>query len=329
MMKPETKNSIPSSMSSTRCRLPGNRESKREHRAPSAGYRSSLHALCFFCLSVLACCLLTSSTLAELPSAPQGAQTGEIAPASLMAQEAEKPSQNSLHSPPKPGSQAAHRLWQSRISVPENQKDAKGKNELKHLIEQLRSVRFEPNKQTPEHTIAMEPVSKTEPNEALSAIRRGGPKQPAKRDMRSKLDKSAAGEPYEPVSDRALQLLENLSQHPDQLHNPLGLAEVLFLSGHLKQAAIFYQEALARMSLDDVGSAQDRAWILFQTGNCLRDDDLANAGKMYRQLIAECPNSPWIDLAKARLNLIDWYQKSKPQTLIAKYGTEALRPPGL
>jgi len=83
------------------------------------------------------------------------------------------------------------------------------------------------------------------------------------------------------------------------------------------------------MSLDDVGSAQDKAWILFQTGNCLRDDDLANAGKMYRQLIAEYPNSPWIDLAKARLNLIDWYQKSKLQTLIAEYGTEALRPPGL
>ena len=325
-MKAETKNSIPKSTPDTRCRTFENRESEYEHRVSSSGYRTSLYVLRFFYLSVFAWCLLASSAGAELSSNPQDAQTSETAPASLTTQEAEKSSQNSLHSAPKSGSQVAHQLRQSRVSVPENQKDTKAKNELKHLIEQIRSIRFEADKQTPERVIATESVSEAEPNEGLSGIRRGGPKQPAKKDMRPKPGKHP---PYEPVSDRTLQVLENLSQHPDQLHNPLDLAEVLFLSGHLKQAAIFYQEALARISLDDVGSAQDRAWILFQTGNCLRDDDLANAGKMYRQLIAQYSNSQWVDLAKARLNLIDWYQKSKPQTLIAEYGTEALQPPGL
>jgi tetratricopeptide (TPR) repeat protein len=267
---------------------------------------------------------LTSSGLAELSSASRREQTGEVAPANLTAQDAGKSPQNSLPSSPKLSSQVAQRLWKSRVSLPENPKEAKAKNELKHLIEQLRSVRLEPNKQTPEHIIAVEPVSKMEPNEALPATEM--PKRPVTEDGRPKPDRRP---PYEPVSDQTLQVLENLSQHPDQLRNPSDLAEVLFLSGHLKQAAVFYQQALRRIPLDDADSAQDRAWILFQTGNCLRDDDLTNAGKMYRQLITEYPNSPWINLAKARLNIIDWYQKSKPQTLIAEYGTEATQPPGL
>lgn len=324
MIKPETKNSIPNATPDTPCRMLEKRESEYEHRVPSSAYRSPLYALRFFYLSVFAWCLLASSAGAQLSSNPRDAQTNEIAPASRTAQEAEKSSQNSFHSAPKSGSQVAHRLRQSVVSVPENQKDTKAKNELKHLIEQIRSVRFEAAKQTPEHITATQPTSKTEPNEGLSATKM--PKQSAKHDVRLKPGKHP---PYKPVSDQTLQVLESLSQHPDQLHNPLDLAEVLFLSGHLKQAAMFYQQALGRISLDDVGSAQDRAWILFQTGNCLRDDDLTSAGKMYRQLIAQYPTSPWVDLAKARLNLIDWYQKSKPQTLIAEYGTEALQPPGL
>ena len=324
MMKAETKNSVPDSMSATQYRMLENRESTCKHRVSGVGCRSSLYALRFFRFLVLACCLLASSIRAQLPSNRQDTRTSEIAPSSLTGQEMEKWSRNGLHSTPQPNSQIVHRLWQSAVSVPEDQKDARGKNELKRLIEQIRSVRFEANKQTAEHVIATEPVSETEPNEGLSGTEM--PKEPAKKDMRSKPDKHL---PYEPVSDQTLQALENLSQDPDQPYNPLDLAEVLFLSGHLKQAAMFYQQALGRISLDDVGSARNRAWILLQIGNCLRDDDLANAGKMYRQLITEHPNSPWIDLAKARLNLIDWYQKSKPQTLIAEYGTEALQPPGL
>ena len=323
-MEAETKNSIPNSMSSARRPQTENRESESEHGAPSAAYRSSFNAACFFCYSVLACSLLMSFARAELSSNPQDAQTGEIAPTNHTAQEAEKPSQNGHHSASKPSNQLAQRLWQSRISVPENQKDDKGKNELKHLIERLRSVRFEADKQTPEHIIATESVSKTEPNKAVSAPEM--PEQPAKKATRSEPEKHP---PYEPVSDQTLQILENLSQHPDQLHNPLDLADILFLSGHLKLAGMLYQQALGRMSSDDVGSAQDKAWILFQTGNCLRDDNLTEAGRMYRQLIGQYPNSPWVDLAKARLNLIDWYQTSKPQTLITEYGTEVMQPPGL
>jgi tetratricopeptide (TPR) repeat protein len=113
-------------------------------------------------------------------------------------------------------------------------------------------------------------------------------------------------------------MLETLSQHPDQVDNPLDLGDVLFLSGHPKEAAVFYREALNRSSSDQAGLAQDRAWILFQAGNCLRDDDPQMAMKMYRQLITEHPDSAWTDLAQTWDKLIDWHQKDKPRALIAE-----------
>jgi TolA-binding protein len=125
-----------------------------------------------------------------------------------------------------------------------------------------------------------------------------------------------------------LQLVGNLAQHPDRSDNPFALGEVLYYSGRLKEAAVFYQEALkrkrastelSRMSSDKAGSDQDRAWILFQIGNCMRGDDPPTAKKMYRLLITEYSDSPWVDLAKAREGLIDWQQKDKPRTLIAEF----------
>jgi len=96
------------------------------------------------------------------------------------------------------------------------------------------------------------------------------------------------------------------------------VGEILFVSGNVKEASIFYSEALNRKDPNDAGSSWDRAWILFQIGNCLRNDDLPEAAKMYRQLLTEYPNSPWADMAQAQSMLIDWYQKEEPVKLIAE-----------
>ena len=115
-----------------------------------------------------------------------------------------------------------------------------------------------------------------------------------------------------------MQILRSLVQHPEKLDNPLELGEILFLSGNLKEASIVYVEALNRKDPNDAGSSLDRAWILFQIGNCLRDDDMPAAAKMYQRLLTEYPNSPWADLAKARSILIDWYLKEEPVKLVAE-----------
>jgi hypothetical protein len=221
-------------------------------------------------------------------------------------------------------SQVRRQLQCARITIPKNEGDEGNKNELQQIIKQIQSIEFKLQKDVSEPIIVVEPAPTTDPNEtSLGTYARGHKvktpsdteesEEPREKEIESK---QAIPRPYRLVTDRTLQKLKNVSQHPDQVNNPLELGEVLFLSDHLKEAEIFYQEALNRRNADDIGSAQDRAWILFQIGNCLRDRDRPMAIEMYRQLITEYPKSPWTDLAKAQDKLINWYQKDKPRTLV-------------
>lgn len=224
-----------------------------------------------------------------------------------------------LNIAPKPDSDIARRLWQSRIGVPTSEQDHKHRDALQRLIEQVRSVKFKSKDQTPQPGLYVKPDLAAQDNETSSAQKTSG--EPAEKQTYPKATDLL---PYEPISKQTLQMLESLSQHPDRAAalcqagsgSLSELADILFLSGHLKQAAAFYQQALDRMAPDSAASADNRAWILFQLGNCLRGSDPSAAIKTYRQLIAEYPNSLWTDLARAREQLIDWYRNDRPLALI-------------
>jgi len=219
----------------------------------------------------------------------------------------QKSPQSGLTILPDPNSNFRRQLWRAELSIAKGEKDKRTKDELKRMIEQIRSIKFETQKETFEPIVVPEVVPIDEPNEALSDT-----KEQEKKEIEPKL-------PYEPITEQTLQILKNLSQHLDNLRNSFELGETLFLSGNLKEAVIFYREALKRKGPDDVGSVRDRAWTLFQIGNCLRNDDPSTAIKMYGQLIIEYPNSPWKELAEARRKLLDWYQKDEPHKLIAEH----------
>ncbi|MHC4543192.1 MAG: tetratricopeptide repeat protein [Planctomycetota bacterium] len=243
------------------------------------------------------------------PTRQEKPQTSDIKAVNFAAKVNQELLQISPAIPENLSSNLERQLWRTGICAYEGEKDSKSKNKLKRLIEQIHSIEFKPPKQ-PEPFITIEPVPTTvEPN-----------KTPAEVEMKEKTEKQAieSKPPYKPVTDRTLQMLSNIRQDPNQLDNPFELGEVMYFSGYLKEAAVFYQEALNRTDPDKAESSRKRAWILFQIGNCLRDDDLTTAQKMYRQLIAEYPGSPWVDLAKAREKLIEWYLKDKPRTLIAE-----------
>jgi len=212
-------------------------------------------------------------------------------------------------------------LWQSRLSVPDGERDDKYRIELERLIEKIRSVKFEPAKSTYKSLVTSEPVPTAEP-EQISL-----PPDVQQEPVKEQIDDQAieietvTNLPYKPIADGTLRMLEKISQSPGQLDDPFALSEVLFLSGHLKKAAKFYQQAFERMERDDDASGQDKAWALFQTGNCLRHDDLASAKRIYEQLLVEYPDSPWSDLVKARIRLIDWYLQVKPKSLVAGQGS--------
>ena len=234
-------------------------------------------------------------------------------PVNFAAQIDKELPQSSFADKPAPASNQdenlTRRLWLSRITFPRVEEDEKNKKELQQIIDRIRSVKFEPQETTPQPFIVVEPPPPLEPQKLPNAKL---PQETREKEIKPKL-------PYEQVTNQTLKLLTDLSKHPDQLDNPFELAEVLFLSGHLKEAVPLYHEALNRKDPNQIALANDRAWIMFQTANCLRDDDPPAAAKMYKQLIADYPESPWTDLARAREQLIEWYLKDNPKTLTKEY----------
>ena len=229
--------------------------------------------------------------------------------ANSAAGDGRKLSQSSVITSRDPNNVNGLELLRAEISIAKGQNDTKSMDQLKRIIEQIRSVEFGPEKQAPQPVVIPEKAPGIEPDETVSET--PVQKEKAKQEAKPKL-------PYEPITDETMQMLINLAQDPEKLDNPLELGEIVFVSGNVKEASTFYSEALKRKDPNDVSVSWDRAWILFQIGNCLRNEDPPAAAKMYQQLLTEYPNSPWADLAKARSNLIAWYLKNEPAKLIAE-----------
>jgi len=258
----------------------------------------------FFSLCVF--CFLTSFCYAE---------TSSEQPLFLLSQESTGAQDNS------PTNQLSQQLWQARIANPKDKNSNESKSELYQIIEKIRSVKFEPQDKPSEPLIIAEPTQKTEPDDASSDA--AVPRETEHKKVEAEPKKLPGSKdesqlPYKPVTDETLQMLKELPQHSEQLKNPVELADILFRSGHLKEAAKCYQEALNRINVDKDDRHKDRAWVLFQIGNCLRNDDPPAAIEMYKRLIAEYPDLLWADLAKTLSNLINWYQQDKPLDLISE-----------
>ena len=200
------------------------------------------------------------------------------------------------------------RLWRAGTGFYKDENDKSGKSELKRLIEQIRAFEAQPPEHHSESVFTIEPiVSASEPNKTQSNVELT--EETSSKTVESEL-------PYEPITDRTLQIMAISTQDPNLIDNPFGLGEVLYFSGRLREAAPFYRQALNQIDKEKAGSEQNRAWILFQLGNCLRDYDLPAAKKMYVQLVTEYPESMWVDLAKVWEKIIDLYIKDKPEILI-------------
>lgn len=199
-------------------------------------------------------------------------------------------------------------LVKEEIRVIESKEDVEKENTLKQMIEQVRSMQFG-QEQKPAASPSMVPAKPPaiDPNAGIPAI------QPrlatAKPDVEPKL-------PAEKVTDQTLQKLKALAEQPGNVGDPLGLGEILFCGGSLEAAARFYGEALKRIDPNDPNASENRPWILFQIGNCLRESDRPAAAKTYAQLLSEYPQSPWTEMGKAESKIIEWYLRDEPQKLM-------------
>jgi len=218
-------------------------------------------------------------------------------------------SQESPPAGPRLRNNLTERLWQSRMAAPDPNEDIETRRALAQLIRQIRSVQFAPREPTPAFDI---PTESYEPDEfdAPEPLR----EEPWKIATEPARVSAPAVETALPT--QTAEALKRLVQNPDRVQDPLELAELLFLSAHRAEAAVLYQKALDRVDMNAATAHEDRAWILFQLGNCLRETDMIRAKDMYVKLIAEYPDSPWTELAKAHGRLITWYQKARPGQLL-------------
>jgi hypothetical protein len=205
------------------------------------------------------------------------------------------------------------KLWQSRILPPDPNEDAAAKATLQSLIQRLRDIGSD-------KPAAKPPVSATTPA-AVAATPKTAKAGTAHPPVETGESNAKEPQPAAPVTTDlpadVAEKLSRLTKDPNQVANPLEMADLLFLNNCMAEAAVFYDRALTLTSLNDPPTADDRAWILFQLGTSLRQTNLARARDIYLKLISEFPNCPWTELAKANGRLLMWYQSDKPQQLIS------------
>ena len=222
-------------------------------------------------------------------------------------------SSNVFPRPQDPNSQVVQGLRLAGIKSSREKDEQRSRTQLKEMIEQLRSIKLSLDNQVSRPIVVPQQTQEQEPNEVPKSDVYPQKTEKSEESRENVESQASSGQ----IDNKTLQMLQDLMQNPEELSNPFELAEVLFLSGRLREAAVSYQEALHRIDAKDISMAETRAWILFQIGNSFKSNDMPAAGKVYGQLIAEYPNSSWAELAQAQANLIDWLQRDKPEELIA------------
>jgi tetratricopeptide (TPR) repeat protein len=202
------------------------------------------------------------------------------------------------------------RLWRNRLTAPKPDEEARDQTSLMELIQQVRSVRFESRSPAPATSIVSEPLIQNPPGEVPPAPqatveRAAAPVAPA-----------PVG-PEEAIPSEAMETLRELLADPNQASDPAEMAELLFLSGRIREATAFYQKALEIVTRSAPAGKEDRAWILLQLGNCLRETDPTQARVMYTALANEYPDSPWAELAKAQSQFLTWSETARPRQWVA------------
>jgi tetratricopeptide (TPR) repeat protein len=257
-------------------------------------------------------CLLCDALPLSAGPAPSAAASTPVANDAATQRAGRPESREAAASTPAESSgRLTRQLWAGRIAAPDPNEDAETRLALKRLIRQVRSVQFGREAPKPAAVPSAEtPLTPAPPRTASPAGQAtkpvtAGAAVPKKVPVESSL------------SSQEQSTLQSLLQDPGKASDPLEIAELLFLSGRPTDAAPFYAQALARLFPGESTTAADRAWVLFQLANCLRETNMSEAQATYAKLIAEYPDSSWTELARAHSQLLSWYQKDRPQQLAA------------
>jgi tetratricopeptide (TPR) repeat protein len=214
--------------------------------------------------------------------------------------------------PPQPqarvaGSAIARRVWRERIEAPVSPR-GNDPSDLQSLIERLRSAQFKPQpSETPvsvddANALPMRPLPAEQPTVAVSTPRMEPPPLPI----------PILTAPAGPLSVQTLTQIESMTDQPMEAELALQLADVLYQGQHRDRATSFYRLAVDTLDPNAPLAQENRAWALFQLGNCLREKAPAEAKLAYQRLASAYPSSPWAQLATMWHDLADWYWREQP-----------------
>ena len=200
-------------------------------------------------------------------------------------------------------------LWRADIDAPVDKTDSV---RLREAIRQLRefetdSTRPEPAQPAPIGRASVTPKAPPTPAPAS---------QPTTRPISAKVQTGRQGGGG--ISPTTLRQLRKLS--PKGVHNAIALGDSLFRGGHMEEAVQIYQVAMQRDPTEG-----DRAWVLFQMGNCKRASDPEMAAGFYKRLLSEHPGSPWSGVAEIQEHLIQWRRINDPGELLKELKADAQR----
>jgi TolA-binding protein len=189
---------------------------------------------------------------------------------------------------------------------------------LKEWTDQLQNLRLPQLQSLNTKPVPMaSPNASVSPNPDTTPADNTSPTNVAQSTIPSK-PRSAPDIGSKPAPVIADPVMATLAQNPRAVVDLFAAAEALFTKKDLSRAAHLF-----RQLMDEIGDnreIQNRSWVIFQYGNCIRRSKPVEVDKLFEKLIAEHPDSDWAAAAKSRKNWIQWSIQNKPEELIKKYG---------
>jgi len=216
--------------------------------------------------------------------------------------------------------------WKDRVAAPPAGTPADSREALRQLIEMVRSVRIDlPDNPDLGAGRRYEQPYRQHPDANATAPNLADVNQASGNAARQAVGPRLIAVPVVPGTGVTEATAAEVRRQIDTAWptaDALTLAEVLFRSGRSAEAAALYDRVLAVTDPNDRRNADNRAWALLQRGRCLHETDGAAAMESYRGLLREFPQSPWVAVAKAQMELVMWLAQDKPLDLLEQCRTE-------
>ena len=196
--------------------------------------------------------------------------------------------------------------WREDISAPQD-KQAEG---LTRAVRQLQSLAL--------------PSSQSQAPGGQAKIAAGVPRVEA-----AAVSASAAAGAARPTTQPTTQPADRQGMSPaelaqirsmavEKLIDAVGAADAIYQAGQYEAALALYQRLSDHARTGAAPDKDDaRDWLVFQLANCnARLGRHEQAAKLYQELIAGFPKSPWVAVAKIQGGLAGWQQAEKPADLL-------------